>query len=66
VPRGKRKAWFGGKEIHAPVYARGDLAANQTVPGPVIIEERETTIVILPGWRARIDASGCIMASREE
>jgi N-methylhydantoinase A len=64
-PRGKRKAWFAGKEIHALVYARGDLAAHQTVPGPVIIEERETTIVILPGWRARIHGSGCIMASRE-
>jgi N-methylhydantoinase A len=35
------------------------------VAGPAIIEERETTIIILPGWQARVDRTGCIMASKE-
>ena len=34
--------------------------------GPAIIEERETTIIILPGWRAKVHATGCIMATKAE
>jgi N-methylhydantoinase A len=47
-----------------PVHARADLASGRQIDGPAIIEERETTIVILPGWSARIDAHGCIFAQR--
>jgi N-methylhydantoinase A len=64
-PHGKRSARFGANDIETPVYARKDLAKGQTLEGPAIIEERETTIIILPGWRARVDATGCIMASKE-
>lgn len=65
-PRGRRKAHFGGKDVDAPVYARSDLAFDQVVPGPAIIEERETTIIILPGWQAKVDRTGCIMASKDK
>jgi N-methylhydantoinase A len=64
-PLGKRSARFGANDIETPVYTRKDLARGQTFEGPAIIEERETTIIILPGWRARVDATGCIMASKE-
>ncbi len=64
-PRGRRKARFNGNDVDAPVYARSDLAFQQVVAGPAIIEERETTIIILPGWQARVDRTGCIMASKE-
>jgi N-methylhydantoinase A len=64
-PRSKRIARFNGKDVQAPVYARRDLARDQIVNGPAIIEERETTIIILPGWRAKVDRTGCIMASKE-
>jgi N-methylhydantoinase A len=65
-PRGTRKARFGGQDIETPVYARSDLERDQVVPGPAIIEERETTIIILPGWQAKVHATGCIMASKEQ
>jgi N-methylhydantoinase A len=64
-PRSKRIARFNGTDVEAPVYARRDLACDQIVNGPAIIEERETTIIILPGWRAKVDRTGCIMASKE-
>jgi N-methylhydantoinase A len=32
----------------------------------VIIEERETTIIILPGWTATVDDFGCIVATLKE
>jgi N-methylhydantoinase A len=64
LPTGKRLARFGGGEIEALVYARRALACGQVVRGPAIIEERETTIIIPPDWRAKVDRSGCIMASK--
>ncbi len=64
-PRSKRKARFGHDDVDTPVYARGDLACDQVVAGPAIIEERETTIIILPGWQAKVHRTGCIMASKE-
>src|SRR5205823_1204165 len=64
-PKTTRKARFHRTDIDTPVYERRELARNQAINGPAIIEERETTIIILPGWRANVDATGCIMASKE-
>ena len=59
-----RTAHFDGKDVDTPVYQRRDLAPGQSIAGPAIIEERETTIIILPGWTATVHATGCIMASK--
>lgn len=64
-PKATRKARFNGSDVDTPVYDRRALARDQVIDGPVIIEERETTIIILPGWRAKVHATGCIMASKE-
>jgi N-methylhydantoinase A len=64
-PKRSRKAHFGGADVDTPVYQRRELAEDQAIKGPAIIEERETTIIILPGWTARVHATGSIMASRE-
>jgi N-methylhydantoinase A len=64
-PKRTRKAHFGGADVDTPVYQRRDLAKDQAIAGPAIIEERETTIIILPGWIAKVHATGSIMASRE-
>jgi N-methylhydantoinase A len=63
-PKGRRPARFNGAAQPVDVYDRGALALGQEIEGPAIIEERETTIVLLPGWRARVDATGCIAASK--
>jgi N-methylhydantoinase A len=66
---GRSKGW---REVHAwsdglrvPVYDRSTLAAGQRIEGPAIIEERETTTAIPPGWTATIDRIGCIFARKE-
>jgi N-methylhydantoinase A len=51
---------------HAAVYDRSDLASGQTIEGPAIVEERETTIVIPPQWSATVNAIGCVVATRRE
>ena len=63
-PRAKRKARFNGADVDTPVYQRRELARDQRINGPAIIEERETTIIILPGWRASVHATGSIMATK--
>jgi N-methylhydantoinase A len=63
-PKGAREvhAWSDGRRV--PVYDRNTLAAGQSIQGPAIIEERETTTVIPPNWTAAIDKIGCIFARK--
>lgn len=56
-------AWQDNEMV--PVYDRKDLAVGQSVAGPLIIEERETTTAIPPNWIATIDSLGCIVATRQ-
>ena len=53
------------RESSVPVYERKALVLDQAIKGPALIEERETTIVILPGWQAKVDRFGCIVATRD-
>lgn len=55
-------AWEDNQQV--AVYARADLAVGQKIEGPAIIEERETTTALPPGWTAVIDAYGCIVATK--
>ncbi len=55
-------AWKDGQAV--PVYERAALAPGQTFQGPAIIEERDTTTAIPPGWVATFDRLGCIVASK--
>jgi N-methylhydantoinase A len=55
-----RQAYFGPEQgwIETPVLRRADLATPRT--GPLIIEEYDATCLVLPGWRASLDAAGNI------
>jgi len=66
APKGNRPVFINDAPEEVAVYARPALAAGQTMYGPVIIEERETTIFILPGWTASVAKNGCITAERKE
>ncbi len=54
--KGQRPVYFpdvGYRDV--PVYDRERFTAGMTFSGPAIVEERESTAVIWPGDRARID-----------
>jgi N-methylhydantoinase A len=51
--------------VDTPVYRRGDLGPGATFTGPAIVEERETTAVIRPGWAVDVAADGSLIATRE-
>ncbi len=63
--KGERPVYLAGEEIAVPVFDRSSLAAAQAIEGPVIVEERETTVFVLPGWRLRVDADGSLIAERK-
>ena len=62
-----RKSIFGaaGKGQRVAVYDGALLGAGATFAGPAIIEEITTTIVIEPGWTAKLHASGSYVIKRE-
>ena len=53
-----RSAYFGPDVggCEAAIYRRADLTHEQ--PGPLIVEEPDTTVVVPPGWRIQRDAHG--------
>ena len=65
-PIGHRPMTFSRAEpaVEAPVYRRSDLGAGALFHGPAVVEERETTSVIRPGWSVEVAADGSLIASR--
>jgi N-methylhydantoinase A len=55
--KGWRPAFFAeaGRFVETPVYDRYELQAGAAIDGPAIVEERESTAVIGPGGRGRVD-----------
>ena len=58
----------GGRAIRrdAPLYDRSDLLPGDAIPGPAVIIEPISTIVIEPGWRATFTARGHLLLERIE
>ncbi|MCW1839253.1 hydantoinase/oxoprolinase family protein [Prosthecomicrobium hirschii] len=55
---GRRDVWMpeAGGFVATPVYARERLAPGNRIEGPAIVEQMDTTTVVLPGMIARVDA----------
>jgi len=64
-PQGERRLLFESGPAPVAVYDRAVLAAGQVVEGPAVIEERDTTTILRPGWKAEVQAHGGIVATRK-
>ena len=66
--RTRRPMIFGADSdaIETAVYDGTRLGAGDVIDGPSVIEEPTTTIVVQPGWQARLDATGCFVISAQE
>ncbi|MBI4562667.1 MAG: hydantoinase/oxoprolinase family protein, partial [Candidatus Rokubacteria bacterium] len=55
--KGRRQAFFAEARgfVETPVYDRYRLGPGASFEGPAIVEERESTAVIGPGGRCRVD-----------
>jgi N-methylhydantoinase A len=66
VRKGNRPVFFAGAGwIETPVYDRYALSRGDSVTGPAVFEENESTFVIGPGAIARVLADGTILAEGE-
>lgn len=63
-PAGEREIYLRGERRRVPVHVRAELAAGHEIEGPAVIEQDDTTVLILGGWRGRVDAFGNILLRR--
>ena len=57
VPVGERDVWMPefSERVPCPVFDRGDLEYGHLLKGPAIVEQMDTTTLILPDMRAAVD-----------
>lgn len=67
-PSGPRRRPMHGADgvVDAGVYDRYALRPGARVPGPAIVEERESTVVIPPGWSGTVDAAANLVLRRAD
>ncbi len=58
TPIGERLIRLEAGSVSAPVYGFEKLAPGQQLAGPAIVESATTTVLLLPGDAARMDARG--------
>jgi N-methylhydantoinase A len=61
--RGHRCALFEetGEYVQTPIYERARLSPGNVVEGPAIVEQLDSTTVVLPGQRAVVDPYGTLV-----
>ena len=66
--KGTRRAYIpeAGGFVECPVWDRYRLGPDAHLEGPAIVEERETTAVLLPGDAGRIDEHGNLVIDIEQ
>jgi N-methylhydantoinase A len=50
-------------EHETRILRRSDLL-GKSLPGPLIVEEFDTTVVVPPGWQAEVDGYGNIVLQK--
>ncbi|MDQ3913208.1 MAG: hydantoinase/oxoprolinase family protein [Actinomycetota bacterium] len=62
---GHREANFDGEWQEVPVLDREGMGEGSEVAGPAIIEFKESTCVVRPDWRGRVDGVGTLVLEKE-
>ncbi len=63
---GCREANFDGEWQEVPVLDRERMGKGSEVAGPAIVEFKESTCVVRPGWRGAVDGVGNLVLEKEE
>src|SRR5215218_9241972 len=59
-----RQANFDGEWQEVPVFDRERMGEGSEVSGPAIVEFKESTCVVRPGWRGAVDGVGNLVLER--
>jgi N-methylhydantoinase A len=62
---GRREANFDGEWQEVPVLDRDRMGKGFEVFGPAIVEFKESTCVVRPGWRGAVDGVGTLALGKE-
>jgi N-methylhydantoinase A len=63
--KSKRQLWFReAGAVDAIIYDRRRMPPGLKVAGPGVIESLESTILVPPGWQARMNEDGCVHLTR--
>ncbi|MDY0329984.1 MAG: hydantoinase B/oxoprolinase family protein [Thiomonas sp.] len=57
--------FIGGRWQHAALVRRADALPGQHIDGPALFIDAHTTVLVEPGWRARITAAGHVELQRQ-
>jgi N-methylhydantoinase A len=60
--RQSRSVWFPARRLRVPVYIREEMKAGYDGTGPCVIEEYDSTLVVNPNWRWRLEEYGTRLA----
>jgi 5-oxoprolinase (ATP-hydrolysing) len=66
LPDGIARLFAGGAWRDAAVVHKTTMLPERTVAGPALIVEPYSTIVVEPGWSARIDAENALILTRTD
>jgi N-methylhydantoinase A len=60
--KARRRLWFRDVgAVEAAIYDRARMPAGLLALGPAVIESLESTILVPPGWQARMDEAGFVV-----
>jgi N-methylhydantoinase A len=62
---GHREANFDGEWQEVPVLDREQMGQGSEVSGPAIVEFKESTCVVRPGWRGAVDGVGTLILEKQ-
>ncbi|MEO1102929.1 MAG: hydantoinase/oxoprolinase family protein [Pseudomonadota bacterium] len=62
-PKGHRRV-FLGKWCDVPVYERAGMGAGTVVEGPAVVEQPDSTVLMLAGWTGTVDGLGNLILRR--
>mgnify|MGYP000934990752 CR=1 FL=1 len=68
TPRQFRNVYFNEDTgfINCPIYQKDDLYEGYAVQGPAVIEQMDSTIVVMPDWCGRLDGHGILRMDYNE
>ncbi|MCU5774451.1 hydantoinase/oxoprolinase family protein [Erwiniaceae bacterium BAC15a-03b] len=61
----QRPLYIDQRWQQADVWQRASIQFEDRLNGPAIVEQDDTTTLILPGWQARLDSAGNLLISRQ-
>jgi N-methylhydantoinase A len=63
--KARREVWFHATgAVAATIHDRSRMPAGPQIPGPVVIESIESTILVPPGWQAKMNDDGFVLLTR--